>query len=369
MAADEATPARLAEAVVASQLKLRRNENLLIETWSHTLPFAAAMVVEARRLGARPLLIVEDESAYWRSLDLAPTVARWSGVGHHEWAALAKSHGYVFFPGPADRVRFRSLPAATRAKLVGYNAEWYRRAKAARVRGVRCVLGYATDVQAAHWGVPAGPWRAALIRGTVEADYRQIEGDARRVAHRLQTGTTLRITGSNGSDLSVRLRRRTPRIDDGVISRDDLAHGHNLTNSPPGVVGVAVDERSASGLVVANRPSFLPAGRVEGGQWEVKDGRLVNAWYTDGQATFDTGYQAAPKNRDVLGFVSVGLNPALAPGTAQVEDQEAGAVTLGIGENASYGGTNRSPFVSWVVLGEATVAVDGKPVVDRGKIL
>lgn len=71
----------------------------------------------------------------------------------------------------------------------------------------------------------------------------------------------------------------------------------------------------------------------------------------------------------MIGFLSVGINPTLDPAVPMVEDQEAGAITIGLGGNTGYGGTNRSPFVTWIVVGEATVAVDGSPLSDRGKIL
>jgi len=369
VAVDEAGNAQVAEAILGRALRLKRGENLTIETWSHTLPYAAACVVEARRIGARPLLILEEEGAYWRSIDAAPAVQRWSGVGSHEWAALAKTDAYVFFPGPADRRRLRSLPPAARSALVSYNDEWYRRARATRLRAARCLLGYASDAQASHWGVNASLWRSQLIRGTVEVDYDQVQADAARLVPRLKAAKVVRITGSNGSDLTVRLRGRTPWQDDGVVGPDDLKAGRNVTNAPPGSVVVAVDEKSAEGLLVANRPSYLAEGRVEGGQWEVKAGHLANHWYTEGQTFFDAAFQAAPKGRDVVSFLSIGLNGALGPGVAQVEDQEAGAVTFGLGGNVYYGGSNRCPWVSWIVLGEASIAVDGKPLLDRGKVL
>ncbi len=369
MSAEDGTLARFAEVVLDSELRLRRGENLIIETWSHTLPYASALVVGARRIGARPMLLVEDEPAYWRSLDLAPAVSRWSAVGAHEWAALGKADGYVFFPGPEDRPRFRGLPAAIRSQLVSYNDEWYRRARTARLRGVRSLLGYASDPQASHWKVSGPAWRDQLLRATVEADYTQVRTDARRAVQKLKAGRELRITGSNGTDLTVKLRGRAPVPDDGVVGPEDVTAGRNMTSSPPGTVAVAVDERSAEGLIVANRPSFLPVGRLEGGQWEVKGGHVANFWYTDGQPLFERAFLDAPKNRDILGYFSIGLNGALDPAVPQVEDQEAGAVTLGIGGNVGYGGSNRCPFFSWVVLGEATVAVDGRPLVDRGKLL
>lgn len=369
MASEEPTAAQVAEALVGGAIGLRRSENLVVESWSHTLPYAAACVVEARRRGARPVLLVEDEGAYWRSVESLSSPASWAKVGSHEWALLREADAYVFFPGPADGPRFRALPEPTRSALVGYNAEWYRRAEKGRLRGVRSLLGYASDARAALWGANGSAWRRQLAEATVRTDLKGVGADARR-ASRLLAGTgELRVTAANGTDLRLRLVRRAPIADDGVISPDDLRRGNNMTISPPGAVAVAVDERSAQGVAIANRASFLPTGKAEGGQWEFDRGRLTNHWYTDGAACFDEPFAKGGKGRDQAGFFSIGLNPHLGPGVPMVEDQEAGAVTIGVGGNVAYGGTNRGPFTSWIVIGEATVAVDGRPLCDRGKIL
>jgi leucyl aminopeptidase (aminopeptidase T) len=369
MGPEEPGAADVARALLGRALRLKRGENLIVETWNHTLPYAAACVVEARRIGAHPMLLLEDEQAYWRSLDVAPAIAGWAAVGRHEWAALAKANGYVFFPGPADRPRFRTLPAAKASALTIYNAEWLRRARATRLRGVRSVLGYASEPQAEFWGLSGMAWRQNLARGTVEADYPAIVRAAQRASRLLARGRELRITASNGTDVKMRIRGRPPWVDDGVVTPEDLAAGRNLAVSPPGAVIVAVDERSAEGVFIASRPSFLRGGRVEGGQWEMRAGHLTNYWYTEGQETFDAQYKPAGKGRDVVSLFSIGLNEALVAGVPQVEDQEAGAVTIAVGGNQSYGGSNRCPFVSWVVVGEATVAVDGTPLCDRGHLM
>lgn len=358
----------LARAIVRGALHVRKGENVVVETWSHSLPYALACVVEARRAGANPLLFLEDEGAFWTCVEEASPIGRWGRPGAHAWAALSKADAVVYFPGPADRTRYHALPEAVRAELDAHGPDWHRRARVARLRGVRCALGYASDAQASSWGVSPSEWRRHLTRATVEADLPAIARSARSVAAKLRHGRGVRITAPNGTDLSLRLRGRSPVIDDGSIGSDDLAHGHNLTVSPPGTVVVAVDEKSAAGIAIANRPSFLSQGRVEGGEWEMAGGRLVEARYTSGQAEFDAAFRAAPKGREIVSILSVGLNPRLGPGVAQVEDQEAGAVTIGIGGNAGYGGSNRCPFVSWIVVGEATVAVDGKPLCDRGQL-
>ncbi len=368
MALPEPTPESVAAALVGRALGVRRGENLLIETWDHGLPYAAACVVRARELGARPMLVVENEAAFWSSVENVPRPAQWSRPGAHEWAALARTDAYLFFPGPADRPRFRALPPKVRAAVTAYNAEWYRRARVARLRGVRCLLGYASDAAAMRWGVSGAEWRRALAHAIVEARLPAIARSGRSLAAKLKRGRVVRITAPNGTDVTLRLRGRVPVLDDGLVGREDVSLGHNMTVAPPGTVVVAVDEGSARGTAIANRPSFLSAGRVEGGEWEIAAGRVTGYRYTAGQAEFESAYRAAPRGRDVVSILSVGLHPTLGPGVPQAEDQEAGAVTLGIGGNEEYGGRNRCPFMSWIVIGEATVSVDGRPLCDRGQL-
>jgi leucyl aminopeptidase (aminopeptidase T) len=357
----------LARVLLGSALGVKRGENVIIETWTHTLPYAAACVTEARRRGALPLLLLEDEGAYWRSWEVV-SKRDLGRVGGHEWSALAKAHAYVFFPGPADRFRWRAIPREYR-QSIAYNREWYRRAKAARLRGVRSVLGYASDESAAQYRVEAPMWREQLIRASLQADLPTLKRDVARLSAKLLKGKELRVMASNGTDLKLKLRGRKPFGDDGVVDANDVKSGNNVTVAPPGSVAVAIDEKSAEGLAVANRPSFLPSGRIDGGQWEFERGQMVSGSFTDGGELFQRISQEASPGWNRGAFFSLGINPALDPGVPQVEDQEAGAVAIGIGGNAGYGGATSNPFMAWLIVGEATVALDGKPLVDRGKLL
>ena len=359
----------VARALLRGALRVRPKENVLVESWPHTLEYAAACVVEARRVGARPLLVVEDEGAFWESLSTAPSVAHVGRTGTHEWALLERSQCYVTFPGPADRPRLHRLPPEDRAALDDPMAEWFRRARRHGIRGVRSMLGYASDPLAELYGVDPQDWLGSLVRATVNTDLPTLTRTAARAARTLSRGRLLHITASNGTDISMRLQGRVPFVDDGVIGADDRRAGRPMTTSPPGLVLAPVDETSAEGIVVANRPSFLRTGRVSDGQWEFHRGRLVRYAFGEGGAGWEGRYQKAGRGRDILGLFSLGLNPEIRPGTPQVEDQEAGAVSLALGGNAPYGGANRTPYLSWLVVGEAMVAVDGRPFSDRGQIL
>ncbi len=369
MAGDEATPPAVARALLGSALRLRRGEHLAIVSWNHTLPWAAACVAEARRLGAHPFVLLEDETAFWRSLDQTRSATPWSRPGGPVRAALSRADALLYFPGPSDRPRLRALPPHLLSPFLGSDDEWLRRARSAGLRGVRCLLGYASDAQAEHWGVPGAMWRSQLIRGITEADYGVLRAAGERIARKLARGRELTVTAANGTEVRLRLRGRRPWVDDGTVDGEDLRCGRNLAAAPPGSVVVAVDERSAVGSAVANRPSFLHGGRVEGGQWEFEGGRLRNYWYAEGGTAFEGEFAAAPRGRETVGLFSLGLNRALARGVPQAEDQEEGAVTLAVGGNNLYGGRNRCRFLSWLTIGEATVAVDGTPLCDRGQLL
>ncbi len=369
MPGDEASPPAVARAILGPALSLKRDEELLVVSWNHTLPWAAACVAEARRRGGHPTLLLEDEGAFWRSLDFAPAAARWGGLPASVRAAVDRADVVVYFPGPEDRPRLHALPPGQSTPFLGRDDDWMRAVVGAKARGVRCLLGYASDAQAEHWRVPGAMWRSQLIRGITEVDLPAVSRDAEKAARLLRSGTEIRITAGNGTDVTLRLRGRRPWVDDGIVDQEDRRRGRALSTSPAGAVVVAIDERSATGSAIANRPSFLSPGRVEGGQWEIEAGRLRNYWYTDGGDLFEADFAHAPRGRDTVALFALGLNPALAPGVPQAEDQEAGTVTLAIGGNSLYGGTNRCRFLSWITIGEAAVAVDGVPLSDRGKIL
>lgn len=369
MTPEEASPPAVARALIGNALSLKRGEHVVVATWNHTLAWATSCVAEARRVGARPMLLLEDEGAFWKSLDLAPSARGWSSLTTPVRAALRHADALVYFPGPADRPRLHALPPHLLEPFLGTDEEWLRRARAQRLRGVRCLLGYASDAQAEHWGVPGATWRSQLIRGITQVDYRALRLRATRVARLLRGGRELHVTAANGTDVRLRLRGRTPWVDDGAVDAEDLRRGRNLSAAPGGSVVVAVDERSTEGTAVANRPSYLSAGRAEGAQWEIESGRLRNYWYTDGGESFESEFSTAPRGRETLALFAVGLNPALAPGVPQAEDEEEGTVTLAVGGNTTYGGRNRCRYLAWITIGEATVAVDGTPLSDRGQVL
>jgi leucyl aminopeptidase (aminopeptidase T) len=358
---------KVARSVLSKTLGVRRGENVVIETWSETLPWAKPFVAEARRMGANPMMLYEDEGAFWDALESGN--GRHTGrVGGHEWAALDKTAAYVFFFGPSEWPRGDDLSPQKRVGVAAYNAEWYRRAAKAKVRGARMYLGRTSQMAADRWKLDLQDWQEELLRASLVAPA-ELHRLGARIGQRLQNGKQVKVSHSNGSELSFRLGKFPVQLDDALVDDADLKIGNTMATIPGGVVGVAIDHTSAEGSVIGNHTTYPDSGPVTGAQWTFADGHLTDLTYESGGGPIKTAFAKAPRaGRDRLSYFSVGLNPEISH-LPQMEDQELGAVLLHLGGNDFRGGKNASPFGAWLVLKGADVTIDDTPLLRAGRIV
>ncbi|HEV2317846.1 MAG TPA: aminopeptidase [Thermoplasmata archaeon] len=359
---------QLARTVIGKTLGLKRGETVLIEAWSNSLPYAEAFQREARRVGAKPIVLFESEPVYWETVE----AGRGKDLGvppRSEWAALEAADAYVYFWGPSDRTRVRALPPKAQQQLTAYNGRWYDVAAKKGIRGARIELALAEPGNASAYGVDLDAWRAELIAAST-ADPKQMQRAGARLRPSLEGGKRLRITHPNGTDLTLGLKKgRKLIVDDGQVDAADVRAKRNMVNVPGGSAVVAVDESVADGVIIGNQVSRFDQMRKRLGEprWEFKDGRLVSLSASEGGQEFSESYRKAPKGKERPGMFEIGLNPdiRIAP---TFEDQEAGAVTLYLGGNKAYGGSSSVPYFAYLVLRGATVQVDGKTLVQDGKL-
>jgi leucyl aminopeptidase (aminopeptidase T) len=359
-AVNAGTRAKVAQSVLKNNLRVKRGERVIIEAWTHTLPWAVAFAREARRLGAQPIVPYEDEAAYWDEVkgDDPHTLGT---VPAHEWAALGKTDVYIHFWGPGDRIRLMSLPEKQREGLVQFNMEWYRRAQKAGLRGARMELGRVHSTLARAYRADASSWTDQLVRGCLVTP----DALARRaapVARALARGKRVRIRDDAGTDLTLGLAGRTPSVDIGRLSPADLKRPFGmLTTLPAGRIRVALDETVADGTIVGNRTNFYETGTASGGMLRFRHGKLTHYEFARGQKLFDEGYKTGGKGRDQPGQLGFGLNPALR-NCPQLEETELGAILVAVGSNRFIGGKNPSSNFGFVINAGATLEVDGKEV-------
>lgn len=367
----EATRRKLARNVLEHTLRLKRGENLLIETWSGTLPWAESFVLESRILGARPMLAVEDEPTYWKSLDLAPE-ANVGHIGSHEWAALKASNAHVYLLGPGDTLREERRPPRVVQRTMAGDHEWFRLVHKYGIRCARWDLGRTNETWARRYGIDLGRWRRELIEGA-SVDPRTLRKDGLRIAEVLAKGREVSVSHPNGTDLKLRLKGRRPKIDDGVIDEADLKAGNLVTVVPSGVTAVALDEERAEGRLESNATGVMfSEGRetaLGAASWRFERDRLSGYRFESGGAAFAKAFRKLGPGNGRPGLISVGLNPQITD-IPLLTDQQLGVISFTVGANHWLGGATRTPhFSAYTILHGGTLEVDGRPIVKNGRLV
>ncbi len=353
--------ARFARSILTRNLKVRPGENVTIEGWSHALPWAVALAREARRLKAHPLVLYEDEESFWDAVDHREE-ASFGASPSHEWAALAKTDVYIHMWGPGDKVRLGTLPVKRQERILAWNGAWYKAAAKAGLRGARLEVGRPYPSLAKVYGVDEEGWRDQVMAASmVDPEKLQTTGD--RIAKALKGGRRVRIWDNQGTDLTLGLLGRPVRVNAGLITPEERKRPYGMmTSLPSGAVSVALDESVADGRISANRSSYLDDGKATGGVLEFRNGRLVAQQFDTGGSLFEGPYRRGGKGRDQPGQLRIGLNPKLHD-TPQLEDIEAGAITVSVGGNGHLpGGKNTSRYFGFVVNAGAHLEIDGKSI-------
>jgi len=363
----EARADLLARRVLTQRLRVRPKENVTIETYPQALPWATAFVREARRLGAHPLLHYEDERSFWRAVDEG-RASLIGTPGAPEWAALERTDVYVYFWGPEHQARRARLSESTWSKVTAFNSRWYEVAKKAGLRGARMGIARVTEQNARFWGVAMGAWQREVYAASVR-DPGTLRRDAKRVQQALARGRTVRLCHPNGTDLTLALAGRSPLTYTGEVTPPAMRTRFGwMTSVPDANVLVAVDESTAEGRVVSNRTNSGFGEPLRGGRLTFREGRLHEFSFSKGRSVFQDAYRTGGSGKDRPSFLEVGLDADLriAPG---LEESERGAVTVGVGRNAPFGGKTSTDFLGYVTVGQADLFIDDRPVIRGGRLV
>ena len=371
MSAPVETPSKLqrkaARNIVTKYLKVRAGENVIVESWDHTLPMASAMLDEVRRAGGKALLFYNDEDAWWRAIDRKQSKLLGQS-SEPEWAALKAADVYVNFWGPSNTDRLEKFPDSANDAF-GWLWPWYAVARKSGLRGVRMSTGFVTEKRSRQWSLDLGWWEESFLRASL-VDPKKLAKSGARVCKALSRGRTVRITHPNGTDLTVALAGVAPRLQDGrphAWTKKDSDSGM-LTNIPAGFVDIVLDSKTADGKFHANRRTNIWWSWHAGGTLEFADGKLASYSLEDGDGEFPRQYRNATAGKDRASALTFGLNPVV-KNVPNLEKWEGGNVSLQIGGNRGLGGTNGSNFFSWFTLAGSEVTVDGTPIIRAGRIL
>lgn len=326
------------------------------------------VAVHVRKLGAFPLITVSTDSLERRMYDEVP--AKYDSQTPELATKLANMiDSYIMVSAEDDPALLADVaPERVAAHRKAMDSVYDVMLK----RNVRLVdLGndlYPTAAKAKQLGIPLEELTTLFWNG-VNVDYMKLQAIADTVKARLAAGTTLRITGDNGTDLSVRIERRPIYVNDGAISTDDLRQGKAACQVylPAGEVYLAPVPGTAEGTVVVDR-HYFQGREIRNLKMTFKNGKLTTMTARSGLEPLKQLYDASGAGKDEFGAIDIGINPnvRIPPDSRMVAWMGSGMVTVGIGMNTWAGGENMSEFGLYSHLPNTTLTVDNQTLVDKG---
>lgn len=268
----------------------------------------------------------------------------------------------------SDTVRFRKLTQIQSESQRKYDAI----RNTARTRFV--IVNYPpSKTQIAKSGLDSASFDR-MIWEAVTTDYGRINATGQRIKRLLETGKAVHVTTPDGSDFRLTLAGRPAALISNTLgpraASAKLAAQRTII-LPGGRLIVAPLETSGVGKVASGRDECLGAAVVNE-RFELRAGKMTSFQADSGAECLRNFMRSAPSPSDMVGALSIGLNPALKPvetGVGYRPWEASGAVVLVFGNNTDLGGNNNTPLGYGVWLSRATVEIDGKVIVRDGQLV
>ncbi len=298
--------------VVSEALRLKKGESVTVETWNNGLALARRFVVEARRVGALPIVIFEDEDTYVDSVRSAPkeTVGK---MGRHEYELLAASDAYFFIPNEILEAYTKRLTPEEVDRSTTYGTSWYEAAEKAKLRGARMSFGFAGKELARMLGKRLEDITIHQLKATL-VDFGALKRTGKELQSRLPKNSAGELI-SGGAHLEFEFEDGTG-LEDGTVDEEDISTGHNMAYLPPGVLTRNVKVGSVSGKVRLS-PTLTWLGMVNDAVLEFESGKLVRWSSRSSKERLDSLIVDQPENERKINRVSIGMNPLMRYGFAQ----------------------------------------------------
>ena len=360
-------PKTLAERVVNTSLRIKPDETVTISTWQHTIDLANEIAFECRKVGAIPLITLETDDLWWKTLTKLPTESI-AKEERHGLKMLEETNANIMLGGPEDPMTFRRVEGAKLAAYFKTFEKWFEKMRERKIRSAELQVGQVTKQRAKTYGFNYAQWKRT-IENASNADYNKIAQLGKKIASTLEGSKKVEITTEKGTSLKLETANRPAHVEDGIVDEKDIENGFIFTSIPSGAVVTAPLETSAEGTVYFDLPRAQKGRLIKGLKWEFQGGRVVKTTAQKYPEAFLDLFDNATGDKDRIASLSIGVNPAAKPIGYFTDELGLGIVSIGIGDNRTLGGSNKSTFGFSGSLAKATVKVDGKPIVEKGKIV
>ena len=328
------------------------------------------LAVETMKAGGQPLITVFSEQLGRRAYDEVP--ASYDSQPQTLGVALVNTFDVQLSVdvGESENI-MAGVPAARIAARAAANQPVV---EAFLKRGVRSVnLGnglYPTATLAGHLGktqaeVTSIFWKVVMV----SPDTIRAKGEAIRSA--LAAAKQVTLSSANGTNITFGVMADKGFVSDGAITADKVKQRSAATQTwlPAGELLVPVALGTAEGKVVVDKLTFQGT-TIEGLTLAFSKGALTSMTAKSELDALKALYDASSGGKEQFSYIDVGLNPEakLPTNTGRIVWMAPGGMTIGMGDNTGWGGTNVSSFGLAGSVDAATLSVDGKALIENGAL-
>ncbi len=280
---------KLAKLLVEYSIRLKRNENVLVEAFDVPDEMTVALIRAMQKAGAFPFVQVYHARVN-RALALGVSDRQLNLLASHELARMKKMHAYVALRGSNNITELSDVPINT-MKLM---AKKLRPVTDYRVKKTKWVV--------LRWPTPSMAQLAGMSTEAFEdfyfnvctLDYRKLQPGMRTLKALMQRTDRVEIKGPD-TDLRFSIKG-VPA----VICGGDR-------NVPDGEVFTAPQKESVQGHVRFNAPSIYQGISFDGIRLEFRDGKIIDA--TSNQPEKLNKILDSDAGARYIGEFSLGFNP------------------------------------------------------------
>jgi len=357
----------IAKKVIKECLQVQEDEQVLIQTWDHTLDISDSLALEVNQAGALPFVNLTTQNSFLNYLTSVPE--KYYGKTPRAFLSLLDQiDAQVVLFGPKDPKVLTMAPGERFAKAFDSEKPVMEKLREKKIRTAYLPVGYITPERALNYGFDLSKWRDNHDQA-MDVDMQKMKALGKNLSSKLHNASKVHISHSNGTNLTFAIQDRPVHVRDGIIDQEDVSNGNFTESLPSGSVLVAPIETSAEGTVIFDTPQAFMGKMLKGFTMRFQNGKLVSFDAKENLDAFAGMYRGASGDKDRLGSFSIGINPkAQIIGLGSADELALGGVTIGIGYNKDFGGDNDTTVGFAQTLSKATVEVDEKPILQEGKV-
>ena len=198
-----------------------------------------------------------------------------------------------------------------------------------------------------------------------DSNFEKTSRRSKKIADILSMAKEARVTAPNGTEMTISIKKRKGFSDTGLINTPGA-----FSNLPAGEASISPADGMCQGLFVVDSGMGVNPNGEDQISISIKDGRAHRI--SGGPMARKVSQQLSrfgPESRIIAEF-GIGVNDAAQISGFSLEDKKAlGTINIALGNNTLIGGTNAIPVRFDAVAYKASVEIDGKVILQKGKLM